>query len=447
VARFTQKAYVNGNAEGERRIHPESAAEPTRRSHVDWQFLILLVMLMSIGLVMLFSASFANAYYEQRDALAVFRQQAIYAVAGAALMFLASTVRVSALRRHSYRKYAMPLLAASIFLLLLTLPELKIPIALTRNGARRWIKIGGFQFQPSEIAKLGLILGFAHMMCREGHTLVYGAGRAAKLRRRSQRLGAFARELLPFFGIVAVIAALLLKEPHTSATIIICAIAAIMLFADGLDKRVWVPLLIFAAIAAALIIYKAEEMYNEAYAQYSAGTITQEEFRDAFGDYKLSRIVFWLHPDADPRGKGYQTLQSLYAVGSGGLLGQGFGMSRQKFFYLPEEHNDYIFAIICEEIGFLGAIVILILFALLIVRGFWIALRAKDKFSSLAVIGIMGMLAMQVGLNIAVVTNSLPCTGISLPFFSYGGTALMIQLIEMGIVLSVSRDMKLSREG
>ena len=163
--------------------------------------------------------------------------------------------------------------------------------------------------------------------------------------------------------------------------------------------------------------------------------------------YQSSRIEIWKDPWAHPRDGGYQIIQSLYAIGSGGLLGLGLGKSRQKFLYLPEPENDFIFAIVCEELGYIGAAVVLILFALLVIRGFWIAIHARDRFGALLVVGITSLMAVQVFLNIAVVTNFLPTTGISLPFFSYGGTALMIQLLEMGIVLSVSRQIPAPKQG
>ena len=164
-------------------------------------------------------------------------------------------------------------------------------------------------------------------------------------------------------------------------------------------------------------------------------------------DYMASRVALWLNPWMDAQGKGYQTIQSLYAIGSGGLLGLGLGKSRQKFLYLPEPENDFIFSIVAEELGYIGAAIVLILFALLIIRGYWLALHARDRFGALLIVGITTLLAVQVFLNIAVVTNLIPVTGISLPFFSYGGTALVIQLAEMGIILSVSRQIPAPKAG
>ena len=220
--------------------------------------------------------------------------------------------------------------------------------------------------------------------------------------------------ILPFAGVLLVVVALLVMEPHFSAAIIIIAIGAVMLFLGGVRLYWFVGALVAAGAALGVVM--------------------------TFFPYASSRISTWLDPFANTGGNGYQIVQSLYAIGSGGLFGLGLGQGRQKYLYLPEEHNDFIFPVVCEELGFVGAIAILILFALLVVRGYWLALHMRDRYSFLVTAGITTLLAIQVFLNVAVVTNLVPCTGISLPFFSYGGTALLIQLAEMGIVLSASRD-------
>jgi cell division protein FtsW len=207
---------------------------------------------------------------------------------------------------------------------------------------------------------------------------------------------------------------LLVLEPHFSASIIIIAIGAVMMFVGGARLYWFVGgAVVVAAVGAVL---------------------------SAFFPYASTRITTWLNPFENPTGEGWQIIQSLYAVGSGGLMGLGLGQSRQKYLYLPEEHNDFIFSVVCEELGFIGAVLILCLFALLIVRGYWIAMHCRDRYSFLVCTGITTLLAIQVILNVAVCTNLVPCTGISLPFFSYGGTALLIQMAEMGIILSASRD-------
>ena len=250
----------------------------------------------------------------------------------------------------------------------------------------------------------------------------------------------------PFVLIAVIVVALLVREPHYSAAVIIIALSAIMMFAGGTRLR-WFLLAALAAalLAGAVLFVSLRTPIREASAQSITEHLSEIKWGDKLG-YAGRRIDAWLDPEEDPLGEGFQIRQSLLAVGSGGMLGQGLGQSRQKYLYLPEEHNDYIFAIICEELGFIGAMLILMLFALLIIRGYWLALHAKDKYSSLITIGITSLLAIQVFLNVAVVTNLVPATGISLPFFSYGGTALWIQLVQMGIILAVSREIPLVRK-
>lgn len=220
--------------------------------------------------------------------------------------------------------------------------------------------------------------------------------------------------IIPFAGILVLIVALLVLEPHFSASVIIVAIGCIMLFLGGVRLVWFVSAFGLAAGAIAVVL--------------------------TFFPYASSRINTWRDPFSSPTDEGYQIVQSLYSIGSGGLSGLGLGGSRQKYLYLPEEHNDFIFSVVCEEMGFIGAALILALFALLILRGYWIALHCKDRYSFLVSAGLISLLAIQTFLNVAVVTNLIPCTGISLPFFSYGGTALLIELFEMGIILSASRE-------
>lgn len=291
-----------------------------------------------------------------------------------------------------YRRFSVPLLAAAVILLAL------VPLIGTNaNGARRWIGLGAFTIQPSEIAKIAVILSFASMICS-----------------RRGRMKSFRHGILPFAAILIAIVGLLVLEPHFSASIIIVVIGGAMLFLGG-ACLIW-----FIAAAAA-----------------AGGGIAALL---TFFPYASTRITTWRDPFASTSDEGYQIVQSLYSIGSGGLTGLGLGQSRQKYLYLPEEHNDFIFSVVCEELGFIGALLILTLFALLIIRGYWIALHSKDRYGFLVAGGITTLLAVQVILNVAVVTNLVPCTGISLPFFSYGGTALLMQLAEMGIVLSISRD-------
>lgn len=353
---------------------------------IDIPYLVLTLLLVAVGLLMLFSASYARALKEGEAGSYYFMHQGIVAVVGIAIMLAAAFFRTDL-----YYHLALPTLAVSVVLLVLVMF-----IGRTVNGAKRWIDIGSFSLQPSEIAKLGLVLTFAVMMSAW-----------------KERMDTFTYGVIPFAVIIGVLAALLYKEPHLSATIIIIALGLIMMFMGGTKIR-WLVLLVLLGALAVLIYFKTKGYTND-------------------------RIQAWLHPEDYADNEGYQIIQSRLAIGSGGFFGLGFGKGRQKYLYLPEEHNDYIFAIVCEELGFIGALGILALFALLIARGYWIALHARDRFASLVAAGLTTQLALQVLLNVMVVSNMLPPTGISLPFFSYGGTALLLQLGEMGIVLGISR--------
>ena len=392
-----------------------AAAANEKRGRVDLPLLLLVLILLTIGVIMVLSASFASAYYELGDPTRYFTRQLGFAVGGVAVMML-----VSRFSMKLFRQYSMPLLLLSVVLLVLVLF-----FGVTRNYAKRWFELGPISIQPSEIAKLGVIMSFAVMICKNGEDL--------RRFKKGSRVK-FLKALAPYVTVLGIIAVLLRLEPHNSAIIIIMAIAAVVLFAGGLDIRLCVVVIVIAVAGIVGVVL---------YAEKSFAAINET----GVGSYEMGRIVYWLHPDSDPRGGGYQILQSLYAIGSGGLSGLGLGQSRQKYLYLPEEHNDYIFAIVCEELGFIGAALILVLFAFLIIRGFWIAMHARTKYDALVAAGITGMLAIQTFLNISVVTNFLPCTGISLPFFSYGGSALLIQLAEMGILLSISRDIPATRAG
>ena len=286
---------------------------------------------------------------------------------------------------------AWPLYCISIALLLSVLV-----IGEEVNGAKRWINLAGIQFQPSEVAKFTMIVLFARL------TRSFGAD-AKKFRYGVLGFGA------ALMGILVPLA----LEKHLSAIMLMGMVAVVMRFVAGTSPK-W---LLAGAGAAALFV------------------IIYISFMGYAGD----RVSEWLHPEDDPGDTGYQILQSRYAIGSGGLFGLGFGKSRQKYLYLPFQYNDYIFAIICEELGLVGALLIIALFALTILRGYWIALRASDRFSSVLAAGLVTLIAVQTILNLGVVTNLLPSTGIALPFFSYGGTALAVNLGEMGIVLSISR--------
>ena len=359
-------------------------------------FLVLVLSLLTVGLVMLFSASYAYAYYYYDNSFHFIFRQLIFAIGGVVAMFVASLVDY-----HIFQKLALPLMGASIFLLILVL---FLP---AQSGVRRWIVVfDTFNFQPSEIAKFSVVVLFSHMI-----SVNY------------KRIKSFKYGILPFAVILGIVCGLLVLEPHLSGTILVLLLGAIVMLVGGVDLK-WFAL----AGGAALLMLGIAVLIP--------GVIP----------YAQSRLTSWLDPFADPLGQGFQTIQSLYAIGSGGLWGVGIGNSRQKYLYLPEVQNDFVFAIVAEELGFVGATLIIIMFALLVWRGFVIAARAKDRFGMLLAVGLTSQVGLQAFLNIAVVTNTIPNTGISLPFFSYGGTALLMLMGEMGVVLSVSRQSAVVKE-
>ncbi len=388
------------------------------RGPIDLPFLALVMLLTALGLIVLLSASFPSAMYNLSpkvtntggDPLYYFNRQFGFALMGVVAMFI-----ISKIDYQQFRWMSIFVLAGSVVLMLLVF----VPgIGKTGGGAARWIKLGPVRFQPSEIAKVGIILYFAARLSKRGIQL--GPPKDKKWNRRTllgrtcERLDNIGfLELVPYGIALVVVLGVIYLQGHMSAMILVIVAAASVLFAAGISLG-W-----FAAAGAVV-------------APLLWFIITQT-------NYMKARIDIWVDPFVDPRGNGYQPIQGRIAIGSGGLLGVGLGNSRQKYLFLPEEHNDYIFSIWCEEMGMVGAVVLMALFALLIIRGFWLALHARDRFGTLLIVGIMSLMAFQVFFNIGVVTGFLPPTGISLPFFSYGGTALMITLGEMGMVLSVSR--------
>ena len=356
------------------------------RGMLDVPFLVLVLLLVCIGLIMMFSASYARAYFKTGNSTYYFIRQAGFAVFGLGAMYLASRINC-----HIWQAFAKLVYAVAVVLLLgvLVMGE-------SSHGAKRWIRIAGQQFQPSEIAKFAIVCMFASMVAKY-----------------KEKMKEFRYGVVPFAGVLLVVLALVALEKHLSAIMIIGLVAVVMMFVGGTQKR-WLALGAGAALVFVLV------------------------YITVMG-YAGNRVSAWLDPEADAGNTGYQIVQSQYAIGSGGLFGLGFGKGRQKYLYLPEEHNDYIFAIVCEELGFVGALGIIALFALLIIRGYWISLHASDRFSTMLGVGLTSLLAVQVILNMAVVSNLLPSTGVALPFFSYGGTTLLMNLGEMGILLSISR--------
>lgn len=357
-------------------------------ANVDYPFLILVLLALAVGLTMLYSASFAQSEYDTgyQSGTRYLQKQAI--CAGIGLLAMAVFSRLPA---ELWYRLAWPLYFVSIALLLGVLV-----VGESVNGARRWINIAGIQFQPSELAKFTMILLFARLTRKFGY-------RAQQFRYGVLGFG------LAMLGILIPLA----LEKHLSAIMLMGMVGVVMMFVAGTRVK-W--LLAGAGAAAVFVVVYVSLM-----------------------GYAGDRITAWLHPERDPGDTGYQILQSLYAIGSGGVFGLGFGKSRQKYLYLPFQYNDYIFAVICEELGLVGAGAIILLLACLILRGYWIALHAKDRFSTVLAAGLITLIAVQTVLNLGVVTNLLPSTGISLPFFSYGGTALAVNLGQMGIVLSISR--------
>lgn len=382
---------------------PEYAKEFRKRGEIDIGFLIIVMLLLVIGVIMMYSASYAWAINAGQDSDFYFQHQLKMALIGLVILFITSNL--------DYHFYRIPLIAIGAYLgsLVLMLLCFVPGISSENEEANRWISIGeSLSFQPSEIMKLGMIFILALTLSNNYKTI--------------SSKGTYASSMIPYGSIIAVSTGLMILQRHMSGAMIIALIGVMLLCISGMRKRyILLIIMIGAVVGIALIsLYTQIKGYN----------------------YLSTRFDVWQHPfddDRYPENENWQIKNSLIAIGSGGLFGLGFGNSRQKFLYLPESKNDFIFAIVCEELGLVGATVILLLFLLLIIRGFKIASNAPDKFGMLTAAGIVFQIGLQALLNIAVVTNAMPNTGISLPFFSYGGTALIMQLAEMGIVLNVSR--------
>lgn len=369
--------------------------KPEAGKRLDLTFLSFVLILLTTGLVMLFSASYAYSYEYYGNSYKFITRQAAFAAAGVALMLIISKIDYHFWRRFAWIVY---ILAIGMLAVLLVLPPM-----VKGMDVKRWIVLGPINFQPSEIAKFAIILLFSSLI----------AGNPKQMKSFK-----FIFFLVVLLGLTC---GLVVLEPHLSATVLIFTIGIVLLIVGGLPKR--------------YIIGGAALGVGGGILAVVTGVI----------GYGSDRIKYWRDPWSDPVGKGFQTIQSLLAIGSGGILGRGIGQSRQKYLWLPEPHNDFIFAIVCEELGLIGAVIIIILFCLLVWRGFTIAMRAQDKFGSLLALGLTFQVGLQAMLNIWVVTNTIPNTGISLPFFSYGGTSLLILLAEMGIVLSVSRSANIEK--
>ena len=370
-----------------------------RLAGIDAPFTVLVLLLLVIGLVALFSASYTDAYYNMDgNSFHYIIRQGLFAVVGIVAMFI-----VSRMNYHKFHYLAIPAMVGSV--LLLATRKLIPSIWVTHNGATRWINLGFTEFQPSEIAKLAVIVCFASMISIYGpkkmHTFRYGT--------------------LPFVAMIGMLCGLMAFQPHLSGMIIVAGIGVVMMFIGG-TNILWLG--IGGGVGAAGMVYLMLTM-----------------------EHAQQRLNVWLDPFIDPTDTGWQAIQSFLAIGSGGIWGLGLGQSRQKHLFLPEAPNDFIFSVWCEEMGLIGAVLVIVLFAALIMRGYYIAMRAGDKFGTLLAAGVTTQIALQTIINMFVVTGLFPVTGASLPFFSYGGTSLMMLLAEVGIVLSVSRRIPAPRQG
>ena len=381
---------------------------------MDIPFLAILMTIVTIGLVMLFSASYTYSYYNRGDSTQIFVRQLIFAVIGIVLMFV-----ISRIRYEYFKLVALVGVVVSIALLLLVLvlPEYK-------PGFKRWINLGFTTFQPSEIAKIGLIMILAYLLDKNYKGVtgkipseMPGIRNIPELTNGKYVIYKSFTSVICYGLIILVFAGLVYLEHHVSGTILMLLIGVVMLWLGEVRGRWFTVGVIIGVVVVVLLIANP----------------------DILAKYAGERITAWLDKDFDPLGARWQTNNSLYAIGSGGLLGTGLGQSKQKHLYVSEPQNDFIFSIVCEELGFVGAVAIIVLFALLIYRGIKIGMNAKDRFGALLAMGIVFQIGLQVALNIGVVSDFLPNTGISLPFFSAGGTSLVILLAEMGMVLSISR--------
>lgn len=370
----------------------------------DMYFFVLLMIILVIGLASLYSASHVYAFNLEGDSYFYIRKQLLWVAFGMVGMLAVSTVDY-----HVLHRFAWPIWIGSILLLVVAyfMPS--------STGIHRWIRIPGLgQFQPSELAKFALVLLFAHLI-----SLNY------------KRMKQFTKGFLPLFVLLGITCGLVVIEPHLSGTILIGGLGFVMMFIGGVSIWWLLGVLGVGLAGAAFLVLVL--------------------------GYEQDRIEVWLHPlevfarttvnEAGVRGRdqAWQTVQSLYAIGSGGLLGQGPGNSRQKHMFLPEPQNDFIFSVFCEEMGFVGALLVVVLFGLLVWRGFVIGMKAPDKFGCMLAIGLTVQIGLQVAINIAVISNLMPNTGISLPFFSYGGTSILMLMLQMGVVLSISRQSRMEK--
>lgn len=365
-----------------------------KNKKVDIILLGLVLALLSFGLVMLYSASYANASINRGDSGYFIKRQLVFAAIGLVLMLIMSYFPAERLKETWWF-----VLTVSYILLIVVLFIKNTESGDDGSGdIDRWIKIGGVSVQPSEITKLAIIMSFA-----------YFGWKMPDMKKQPFK------SLIPYGIVLGSNALLMILQPHLSGTILILLIGATIVLVNGVDMKWFLGIVLVGCVALFFLVYFD------------------------VGGYWMERIEVWIDPESDPLGAGWQNIQAMYAMASGGLFGQGFGNSRQKYLYISAPQNDFIFAVICEELGFVGAVFILALFLIFVWRGFSISMTATGRYQKLLGIGITSQIGWQALLNIAVVTRAVPNTGISLPFFSYGGSSLIMILFEMGMLLSISR--------
>lgn len=362
-----------------------------KKRTIDLILLGVVIIISLFGIIMIYSASYVWAEYKFNDPYKFVKHQLLFFIIGIILMFIVSKIDY----KVYYEKANKILLGCVILLILVLIPG----IGTIRNGSRSWFGIGSFGIQPSEFTKLGLIIFTAKYLCNN-----------------EKNIKNLKKGLLPILGLLLFIFGLIMLQPDFGTGVIIVMSIIGLLFVGGVDFKFFIKIGVVGLSGVVGLI--------------------------AIAPYRLERILSFLNPWKDPLGSGFQIIQSLYAIGPGGLFGFGLGNSRQKHFYLPEPQTDFIFSIISEEFGFLGVVIVAGLFLTIIIRGFMIARKSKDLFSKYLTFGIIFQLAFQATLNLMVVVGLIPVTGVTLPFLSYGGSSLLITLVGMGVVLNISRHQK-----
>lgn len=427
---------------------------------VDLLFLIIVLLLLGTGLIMMFSASYPSSYAETGTSTYYIKKQALGAVLGLVIMFALSLIKTDFWKT----KFVLNAIAVGSYVLLVAV------LAGGDGDIKRWIHIGSFGFQPSELSKFAIVLIGAYLYSKHyskiSSSRIYKHGFVGNLNIMfSEKINKKDKKIYLHEGWVPTVyhvfffmttAALVVVGSHLSAFIIMCLIGGAMMFFGGVRMRWFVAVLAVVVLAVSIVCIPIKMTVEEKNDLIAAGELSKGEEADNYvvenvkipfiKGYQVKRIIAWIDKDYSPRGARWQQNQGLYAVGSGGFFGKGLGNSTQKYLYVSEPHNDMVFTIVCEELGFLGATLIIIGFACLVSRGLKIGINARTRFGGLLAMGLSLLIGLQALLNIAVATELIPNTGISMPFFSYGGTALIVYLAEAGIVLSVSRDSRMSKK-